>query len=104
VERGDDGLPVKARASLHVAHGPLTRDFRLLLDVHCEPLRLVRLSRVPHDRADPEQFQVTWRLREGTEIELELAANLSVPRFLPVGGIGEALASGFVAAAARALG
>ena len=39
----------------------------------------------------------------GAEIGLDLAASLDVPRLLPVGGIGEAMAEGFVAAAANQL-
>jgi ribosome-associated toxin RatA of RatAB toxin-antitoxin module len=106
VERDAEGLPARARARLHVAVGPLAKDFRLLLTVSTERPRSVRLTRIPHDASDLEQFDVAWRLREGaqTQIALVLKANLSVPRLLPVGGIGDTLANGFVTAAARALG
>jgi hypothetical protein len=105
VERDGEGRPGKARVVLHMSYGPLVKDFRLLMAVHLERLRVVRLTRLPHEPPDPEQFEVTWRLRDGpgTRIELELNASLSVPRFLPVGGVGDGLANGFVAAAARAL-
>lgn len=105
VERDPDGRASKARATLHVSLGPLTRDFNLLLDVAPDPPRSVRLTRIPHDARDPEEFRVIWRLREGaqTQIELAVKANLSVPRLLPVSGIGDGLAQGFVDAAARAL-
>ncbi len=61
--------------------------------------------RVSHGAADHERFDVTWRVTESTRtrINLQLNANLSVPRFVPVGGIGDGLAQGFVGAAARAL-
>lgn len=104
VERDADGRPSKAHAVLHVAYGPLVRDFDLLLNVDTEP-PTVTLTRVPHGRDDPEQFRVTWRVAEGarSRIELQLDANLSVPRVAPVGGMGDGLARGFVDAAARAL-
>jgi hypothetical protein len=106
VERDADGAPAKARTTLHVSHGPLVRDFRLLLAVGVQRPGTVTLTRVPHGPSDQEAFEVTWRLadREGTRIELVLDANLSVPRLIPLGGIGDAMAQGFVAAAARALG
>jgi hypothetical protein len=49
---------------------------------------------------------VNWFVAGGpsTSIRLDLAANLDVPRFLPLGGIGDAMAAGFVTAATRELG
>ena len=106
IERGDGGRASKARTTLHVSYGPLVRDFHLVLSVYAERPTIVRLTRIPHDPPDPERFEVSWRLRDAgaeTRVELELDANLSVPRLVPVGAIGEAMASGFVAAAAKAL-
>ena len=37
-------------------------------------------------------------------IRLDLAANLNVPRFLPLGDVGDSMAAGFVNAATRTLG
>jgi ribosome-associated toxin RatA of RatAB toxin-antitoxin module len=104
VERDPDGRPRKVRALLHVAYGPLVRDFDLTLVVRDEPTT-VTLTRVPHGPGDPEQFRVSWRVVEGarSRIELRLNANLSVPRLVPVGGVGDGLARGFVDAAARQL-
>jgi ribosome-associated toxin RatA of RatAB toxin-antitoxin module len=104
-ERDGDGRPSKANATLHVAQGPLTKDFNLQLSVVTEPPATVKLVRLNHGPSDHEQFRVTWRVTDAprTRIDLDLGANLSVPRFLPVGGIGEGLAQGFVGAAARAL-
>ena len=39
-----------------------------------------------------------------TQIRLDLAANLDVPRFVPLGGVGDSMADGFVSAATRELG
>jgi ribosome-associated toxin RatA of RatAB toxin-antitoxin module len=101
-ERTPDGSPSHGRAKLAVAYGPLARDFDLTLQIEAsEPERVV-LRRIPHEPSDPERFQVTWTIGEGA-ITVSLDARLSVPRLLPVGGIGEAMASGFVEAAARAL-
>jgi hypothetical protein len=105
LERDGDGHPTKAQAKLHVSVGPLNKDFNLTLAVTLEGPRTVKLTRVPHGPGDDERFEVTWRLEEGgeTRISLQLEANLSVPRIVPIGGIGDAMAAGFVTAATRAL-
>jgi Polyketide cyclase / dehydrase and lipid transport len=106
VERAPDGRPTTARATLHLARGPLARDFHLLMSVTAQRPGSVVLTRLPNEPSDPEEFVVRWRLLEqsdGTRIRLELEASLSVPRMLPIGGIGEEMAQKFVAAAARAL-
>jgi len=106
VDRDGDGEPTRARAVLHVAVGPLVKDFNLLLEITAPDPRTVKLSRVPHDAGDEELFQVTWRVEEGgsqTRIRLAVQASLSVPRLVPVGGIGDGLAQGFVASATKAL-
>jgi Polyketide cyclase / dehydrase and lipid transport len=92
----------RARAKLHVAYGPLVRDFDLTLAITSEEPHTIRLTRVPHDMSDPEEFEVAWTVADGA-ITVTLDARLSVPRLLPVGGIGESMARGFVEAAARAL-
>jgi hypothetical protein len=104
-ERDAQGQPVSARTTLHVAVGPLVHDFNLTLSVRSERPRSVQLARVPHRPSDREQFDVNWSLleRSGTQIEVVLKANLSVPRLVPVGGVGDRLARGFVDAAVRAL-
>jgi hypothetical protein len=85
--------------------GRWSRTFDLILAIVVEPPATVRLSR-PTNEPCQQQFGVVWRLQEGedgTRIELSLDADLRVPRFLPVGGIGNSMAKGFVAAARRAL-
>jgi ribosome-associated toxin RatA of RatAB toxin-antitoxin module len=100
-EAADDGRPTRARAMLHVSRGPLVKDFRLLLAIDVERPTIVRLTRIASGPSDQQRFNVTWRLEDhgDTRIRLELDANLSVPRFLPLGGIGDAMAEGFVQAA-----
>ncbi len=104
LERDARGQPIRARTKLHVSRGPLVKDFDLVMAIVVEPLGTVKLARVASDQS-PNRFDVTWRLRdgEGTRIELFLNATLTVSRFLPVGGIGNAIAERFVAAAGRAL-
>jgi ribosome-associated toxin RatA of RatAB toxin-antitoxin module len=104
LERDDGGQARRARTQLHLSWGPVVRDFELVLGVDTEPNRLVRLARVS-DTPSTNTFEATWRLHESaaTEIRIELRAALDVPRFLPLGGIGDGIAGGFVDAAVRRL-
>ena len=105
LERNDHRRPTKAQTKLHVQHGPIVKDFDLLMDVQVDPTGMVKLSRIPHHGADAEKFDVIWRLTGAgpIQIRLDLAANLSVPRFVPLGDVGNSIAAGFVEAATRAL-
>ncbi len=105
LETGPDGHATRAEASLHVVHGPLVKDFELLLAVRVERPATVQLTRIPHGAPDEERFQVRWQLSRaaGTLLHLDLEATLAVPRFVPLGGIGNAIATGFVEAARDAL-
>jgi hypothetical protein len=106
LDRDDVGHPTKARTTLHVAHGPLIKDFHLVLAIRIERPTMVKLTRIAHDPSDPEQFEVTWRIEhtvDATRISLALDANLSVPRLVPLGSVGDAMAQGFVGAALREL-
>lgn len=97
-QRGADGRPSAATATVHLGMGPLRRDFELTMEVTTIPDRLVRLSRVVHDPSDPEQFIVAWRI-EPPRLTVELRAILDVPRLLPTQGVGDSVAQGFLAAA-----
>lgn len=105
LERDGDGHPTRARTKIHVERGPLTRDFNLVMSVTVDPSGIVKLSRIPHEPTDKERFEVTWRVKAGTSshIRLDLAANLDVPRFVPLGDVGDSMAQGMVSAATRAL-
>jgi Polyketide cyclase / dehydrase and lipid transport len=105
LERAQNGRPSRVETTLHVARGPIVKDFHLVLAVTSDGRSEVKLARVPQASSGDEQFEAAWRVREasGTEIALHIAASLDVPRFLPVGGIGDAMAEGFVAAAANEL-
>lgn len=58
-------------------------------------------SRLPYargrDRADAD-------VKLAFAVALELDAKLRVPSYVPTGGVGDAIAEGFVTAACRALG
>ena len=102
--RDADGRPTCAQATLHVARGPLVRDFHLTLAVERPDPRRISLIRLPNESTDPEQFRVDWELTPSgsrTRINLQLNANLAVPRLVPLTGLGDALAAGFVTAVSR---
>jgi hypothetical protein len=105
LERDAGGHPTRARTKLHVERGQVSRDFNLVMSVTVDPSGTIRLSRIPHAPTDKERFDVTWRVEGGhsSRIELDLAANLDVPRLVPVGGVGDSIAQGMVSAATRAL-
>jgi hypothetical protein len=77
-----------------------------VMSVNVDPSGTIALSRIPHEPTDRERFEVTWRVEDGdsTRIGLALGANLDVPRFVPLGGVGDALAADLLSAATRALG
>jgi ribosome-associated toxin RatA of RatAB toxin-antitoxin module len=101
VERDAGGLPSRARTKLHVSVGPLTKDFDLLMAITFAPPGTVKLVKV----GGTAKFDVTWRLDDGdrTRITLDLDANLDAPRFLPLGGVGDSVAQGFISAASAEL-
>jgi Polyketide cyclase / dehydrase and lipid transport len=106
LERDDRGTASQIRARLHAALGPATRDFDVVMAVRTEDPTRVTLARLARDSFDDERFEVDWRLAPAgpeARISLELNARLSVPRLMPVGGLGDSLTRGFVEAARRAL-
>ncbi len=101
VERDARGLPSRVQTVLHLSAGPLTKDFDLLMAVTVEPPATVKLVKV----GGSAKFQVIWRIHDGenTSLALEIDANLDAPRFLPLGGLGDSVAHGFVSAASAEL-
>jgi hypothetical protein len=101
LERDASGLASRAQTKLHLSAGPVTKDFDLLMGVTVEPPATVKLVKV----GGSAKFDVIWRLTEGenTRIALELDASLDVPRFLPLGDIGNSVAQGFISAASAEL-
>lgn len=106
LERDDAGYPQTLQATLRVPIGPIPMSFHLTLAVSAELPDCVKLTRLPNDPDDEETFVALWRLDEnqtpGTTIRLDIEADLDVPRFVPIGDIGDKLAKGFLDAAAAA--
>ena len=99
--------PSKIKTTLHVAQGPLVRDFKVHMAVTLQRPQLIELRRLPKEPSDREEMAVVWRLRDengATEVEAGLNARLSIPPFLPVGGIADTMARGFLNAALAQLG
>ncbi len=105
VESGEDGLPLRAETKLHLSYGPVSRDLDLLLAVRVSRPGLVALTHVPRGPSSGASFDATWRLqdRAGTHLELDLDATMPVPRLVPLGGVGDAFAAGFMQAAIEGL-
>jgi ribosome-associated toxin RatA of RatAB toxin-antitoxin module len=101
LERDSQGVPVRARTTVHLAIGPLSNDFRFIVAVEARPDSVV-LTRVPDSPSDPERLEVRWRVQP-RRLDVDVAARLDVPRFLPVGGAGDSVAQGFADAAKRVL-
>jgi ribosome-associated toxin RatA of RatAB toxin-antitoxin module len=101
IERDGSGVVRRARVTVHLSVGPLANDYTFEINVEVAPAAVI-LSRVPHKASDPDQLEVHWRVKPG-ELRVDVSAVLEVPRFLPVGGAGEAVAQGFVKAARRVL-
>ena len=106
LERSPDGCPVRARAALHIAQSPFSKDFELVIAVSARPPDVVELTRIPNEPSDREGLDMTWRtLADGeTLIELDFRAVASfIPGFLPLPRVGNLIARTLVDAAAAAL-
>ncbi len=101
LERGPDGQPTKLKAKLAIPS--LRRDFTLHMAVTLDRPRLVEMRRLPKQADDPELVVIRWLLDERgsdrTHLTVALEATLDLPGFLPVGGIGDGIARGFLDAA-----
>jgi ribosome-associated toxin RatA of RatAB toxin-antitoxin module len=109
LERDADGKPTTVKTTLHISVGPMNRDFKVHLAVTAREPDFIDLKRLPKSSGDREEMQVTWRLSPagdgagGTHIRVDLKARLSVPPLLPVGGVADGLAKGFLNAALDSL-
>jgi Polyketide cyclase / dehydrase and lipid transport len=105
VESDEDGLPLRAETKLHLSWGPVSTDLDLLLAVRVRRPGLVQLTYVPRGPSSGASFEAVWRLedRAGTHLKLELDATMQVPQRVPLGGVGNAFADGFMEAAVTGL-
>jgi hypothetical protein len=99
-ERGPDGVPVHASVVLHIAIGPFSKDLPFELSVTRPGEGRVTLSRLSQHPGDEESFELRWEVSPGS-LSVELDANLAVPRLVPTGGIGDAMAASLVRRATR---
>lgn len=106
LERAPDGQVTKLKTTLAISR-PIQREFRLHLAVMLDRPERIELRRLPKEAGDPEEMAVVWRLHvlapDRTRVAVDLAARLDVPRFIPVGGIVDGLAKGFLGAAVQSL-
>ena len=104
LDRDTGGQPTRVRMRMHIVRGPVDREFDLVLAIVVEPQGSVRLRRVT-DHPTEQEFDATWLLSAAgsTRISLQLDAKLRVPRYIPAGGVGDAIAKAFVSDACRAL-
>lgn len=100
------GAGAQARTTLRVPGIPVLGEVSFTLAVQRDGDERVTLTRIGHGPDDHERFAVGWSVTptpSGSRIEAALEAELSVPRLVPLGGVGQRVADGFVAAAARVL-
>ncbi|WP_249012364.1 SRPBCC family protein [Conexibacter sp. DBS9H8] len=108
VKTADLTAPDRGRCVLALTQGPIQRDFDMEMAIETIPESSITLRRLPKSADDREQLAVTWRLepRAGgaeTELSAEFAARLSIPGWLPLGGVERAIPQGFLDAALAAL-
>jgi ribosome-associated toxin RatA of RatAB toxin-antitoxin module len=104
LERDADGVPTRMKMTLHASVGPINRDFRIHANIERHPPDRVEMQRLPKGSSDREEMSVAWRLSPGsggagTHVQVDLAANLSIPALVPTGGLADGLARGFLGAA-----
>lgn len=85
-------------AVLHISMGPVGRDLELTLALSAPNPEQIRLTRLPNEPGDPEEFELVWHLAPA-RLTLTIEANLDVPALLPIGKAGDELARGFLEAA-----
>ena len=64
LEREADGRPSRVQTTLHVAKGPITKDFHLVLAVVSDRRSEVALSRVKQPGSGNEEFEATWQVTD----------------------------------------
>lgn len=102
--------PLRVRAIVDAKAAPFLRTIELTVVVHTDPPHAVRITRIPNEPSDPEQLELLWRVdhdsdSSATRIDLQIVALASsVPRFVPLGGIGNTIARKLLASATEALG
>ena len=73
LEQHEAGHPSRVRAKLHVARGPVVKDFNLVMSVASDGKREVKLNKVKDRDSGPELFEVTWRVLDAGCWDADLA-------------------------------
>jgi ribosome-associated toxin RatA of RatAB toxin-antitoxin module len=105
LKRKRNGFPSLARVELHVPQSPFGTNFELVMAIEAERPGAVHFTKVPTGPSDQDRLEISWRMREigNTEIEFEFDAAVSfVPGYLPVGSAGDAIAEAILGAATTA--
>jgi ribosome-associated toxin RatA of RatAB toxin-antitoxin module len=105
LKRKRGGFPSLARVELHVPQSPFGTDFEFVMAIEAERPGAVVFTKLPADASDHDRLEISWRMRENgnTEIEFEFDAAVSfLPSYLPVGGAGDAIAQAILGAATTA--
>ncbi|HET9074718.1 MAG TPA: SRPBCC family protein [Solirubrobacteraceae bacterium] len=89
---------------LALNQGPIQRDFEMDMAIERVPETEITLRRLPKSPGDKEQLAVRWRLAPDvgdgrTAVTAQFTATLSIPGWLPLGGIEKAIPQGFLDAA-----
>jgi hypothetical protein len=108
VKRSELRSEDKGYAVLALNQGPIQRDFEMEMGIEKVPETSVTLRRLAKRPDDKEKLAVTWLLAPdvgdaATTITAEFKATLSIPGFLPLGGVEKAVPRGFLDAALAAL-
>ena len=89
---------------LALNQGPIQRDFEMDMAIERVPESEIILRRLPKSGGDRERLAVRWLLAPdvgdgGTAVTAQFTATLSIPGWLPLGGIEKAIPQGFLDAA-----
>ncbi len=108
VRRSELRTEDRGYAVLALNQGPIQRDFEMDMAIEKVPETSITLRRLPNRPDDKQLLAVTWLLAPdvgdgGTSITAEFKAKLSIPGFLPLGGVEKAIPQGFLDAALAAL-
>lgn len=104
-ERDGDGAVELADVTLSAPGLPIG-DLQTRMRAERHPTHAVSLVRVPNEPGDDERFSVAWTVEPagaGSRVAVRLDAVLPVPRLVPLGGLGDRMAGGFVRAAKAAI-
>ena len=107
LKRKRERLPVAGAGRATHSAEPVRHGLRAVMAIEAERPGAVQFTKLPAGPTDQDRLEISWRMRENgnTEIEFEFDAAVSfVPGYLPVGGAGDAIAEAILGAAANAFG